>query len=254
MNPLQILIIATSHAVIGSTGEPTGLWLEELTTPYYAFIDAGVEVTIASIDGGAVPIDPRSQKPIGENAASVDRFLQDKSASVVIENTTAVDEIDSSQYAAVFLPGGHGTMWDLPQSQPLATMISQAYAQDKIVAAVCHGPAGLISATKPDGSPLVAGHQISAFTNSEEDAVGLSDTVPFMLETKLRELGADFQEVDNFEPFAVQSGNLITGQNPASSLLVANKVLEALQVEVSQYPVVSYLSPRDMTTLPSQVH
>ncbi|MDJ0632741.1 MAG: type 1 glutamine amidotransferase domain-containing protein [Xenococcaceae cyanobacterium MO_188.B29] len=144
-------------------------------------------------------------------------------------------------------------MWDLPNSLPLADIISQAYAEDKIVAAVCHGPAGLISATKPDGSPLVAGHQISAFTNSEEDAVGLSDTVPFMLETKLRELGANFQEVDNFEPFAVKSGNLITGQNPASSLLVANKVLEALQVEVSQYPVVSYLSPRDMTTLPSQV-
>ena len=123
-------------------------------------------------------------------------------------------------------------MWDLPQSESLATIISQAYAQDKVVAAVCHGPAGLIAATKPDGSPLVAGHQISAFTNSEEDAVGLSDSVPFMLETKLRELGANFQGVGNFEPFAVKSGNLVTGQNPGSSLLVANKVLEALQVKV----------------------
>ena len=122
-------------------------------------------------------------------------------------------------------------MWDLPESQALAAMISQAYAQDKLVAAVCHGPAGLVSATKLDGSPLVAGHQISAFTNSEEDAVGLSEAVPFMLETKLRELGADFQGVENFEPFAVRSGKVITGQNPSSSLLVAQKVLEALGVQ-----------------------
>lgn len=232
MNPLQILIIVTSHAVMGSTGEPTGLWLEELTTPYYAFADAGVEVTIASINGGAVPVDPRSQKPVGENATSVDRFLQDKSALSTIKNTPAVNTINTNQYEAIFLPGGHGTMWDLPQSQPLATIISQAYAQNKVVAAVCHGPAGLISAIKPDGSPLVAGHKISAFTNSEEDAAGLTETVPFLLETRLRELGADFQEVDNFEPFAVKSGNLITGQNPASSSLVADKILEALQVKV----------------------
>ena len=232
MNPLKILIVVTSHGAIDSTGETTGLWLEELTTPYYAFVDAGVAVTIASIDGGVVPIDPRSQQPIGENAASVDRFLEDEFTSTLLRNTPTVDSINSSQYNAVFLPGGHGTMWDLPHSQALATIISQAYAQNRVVAAVCHGPAGLISATKPDGSPLVAGHQISAFTNSEEDAVGLANAVPFMLETKLRELGANFQGVNNFEPFAVESGNLITGQNPASSLLVANKILAALQVEV----------------------
>ncbi|NEP12413.1 MAG: type 1 glutamine amidotransferase domain-containing protein [Symploca sp. SIO2C1] len=233
MNPLQILIVVTSHGAMGSTGETTGLWLEELTTPYYAFVDAGAAVTIASIDGGIVPVDHRSQKPIGENEKSVDRFLQDESAAVAIQNTPTVDNIDSSQYDAIFLPGGHGTMWDLPQSQSLATIISQAYAQNKVVAAVCHGPAGLISATKPDGSPLVAGHQISAFTNSEEHAVGLADTVPFMLETKLQELGATFQGVNNFEPFAVESGNVITGQNPPSSLLVANKVLAALKAKVS---------------------
>ena len=231
MNPHQILIIVTSHSAMGDTGETTGLWFEELATPYYAFVDAGVEVTIASISGGEIPIDPRSQKTIGENPASVDRFLQDTSASAAIANTSAVNTIDSSQYDGIFLPGGHGTMWDLPESQALAAMISQAYAQDKLVAAVCHGPAGLVSATKLDGSPLVAGHQISAFTNSEEDAVGLSEAVPFMLETKLRELGADFQGVGNFEPFAVQSGKVITGQNPSSSLLVAQKVLEALGVQ-----------------------
>lgn len=123
-------------------------------------------------------------------------------------------------------------MWDLPNSASLANIISQTYAQDKAIAAVCHGVAGLIGATKADGSPLVDGLKVNSFTNAEEDAVGLSSSVPFMLETKLRELGADFQSADNFQPFAIQSGNLITGQNPASSLLVANKILEALQIKV----------------------
>ncbi len=232
MNSLKILIVVTSHAVMGNTVEPTGLWLEELTTPYYAFVDAGTSVTIASIKGGAIPIAPESKKPLGENAESVDRFLQDKSAVAATNNTQAIKDIDPNQYDAVFLPGGHGTMWDLPNSEPLAKLVSQVYAQDKLVAAVCHGAAGLISATNSDGSPLVNGLQISSFTNAEEDAVGLSNTVPFMLETKLRELGADFQGVANFEPFAIKSGNLITGQNPASSGLVANKLLEALQAKV----------------------
>ena len=231
MNSLKILIVVTSHSVMGNTGEPTGLWLEEFTTPYYAFVDAGTFVTIASIEGGAIPISPASKK-LGENSASVERYLQDEDVLAAIKNTQAIKDLNSSQYDAVFLPGGHGTMWDLPNSEPLADLISQAYAQDKVVAAVCHGSAGLIGATKPDGSPLVDGLQVNSFTNSEEDAVGLSDTVPFMLETKLKELGADFQSGANFEPFAIEDGNLITGQNPASSLLVANKVLEALQVKV----------------------
>ncbi len=232
MNSLKILIIVTSHAVMGNTVEPTGLWLEELTTPYYAFVDAGTSVTIASIQGGAIPIAPESKKPLGENADSVDRFLQDKSAIAATNDTPAIKDINPSQYDAVFLPGGHGTMWDLPNSEPLAKLVSQVYAQDKLVAAVCHGVAGLTGATKPDGSPLVNGLQISSFTNAEEDAVGLSNTVPFMLETKLRELGGNFQSAKNFQPFAIQSSNLITGQNPASSGLVAHKLLEALQVKV----------------------
>lgn len=232
MNSPKILLVVTSHALMGNTGQPTGLWLEELTTPYYAFVDAGTSVTVASIEGGTIPIDPRSQKPLGENPQSVDRFLEDETVVAATNNTPAIKDINLSQYDAVFLPGGHGTMWDLPSSKPLADLISQVYAQNKVVAAVCHGPAGLVSATKPDGSPLVDGLQVSSFTNAEEDAAGLSETVPFLLETKLRELGANFESVDNFAPFAIKSGNLITGQNPASSLLVANKVLEALRVKV----------------------
>lgn len=232
MNSSKILIVVTSHAVMGNSGKPTGLWLEELTTPYYVFVDAGAAVTMASIKGGAIPIALESKKPIGENSKSVDRFSQDKAAIAAINNTQAIDNINPDTYDAVFLPGGHGTMWDLPNSKPLTNIISQTYAHDKVVAAVCHGVAGLIGATKPDGSPLVNGLQVNSFTNAEEDAVGLCDTVPFMLESRLRELGADFQCADNFQPFAIASSNIITGQNPASSLLVANKVLEALQVKV----------------------
>ena len=232
MNSSEILIVVTSHAVMGNSGEPTGLWLEELAAPYYEFVDAGRSITVASIKGGVIPIAPESKKPIGENSQSVDRFLQDKSALAAINNTQAIDNINPDTYDAVFLPGGHGTMWDLPNSKPLADVVSQAYAHNKVVAAVCHGVAGLIGAIKPDGRPLVNGLQVNSFTNAEEEAVGLSNTVPFMLETKLRELGADFQSANNFQPFAIASSNIITGQNPASSLLVANKVLEALQVKV----------------------
>jgi putative intracellular protease/amidase len=236
MNSRKILIIVTSHAFMGnSTGnssEPTGLWLEELAAPYYVFIDAGISVTIASTQGGVVPIDPKSKKPVGENSATVDRFLQDKIAIAATNNTIAINHINPNIYDAIFLPGGHGTMWDLPNSTSLANIISATYAQDKTIAAVCHGVAGLIGATKADGSPLVDGLEVNSFTNAEEDAVGLSNSVPFMLETKLRELGADFHSADNFQPFAVEDRNLITGQNPASAVLVANKVLEALQIKV----------------------
>jgi putative intracellular protease/amidase len=232
MNTPTILIVVTSHSIMGDSSESTGLWLEELAAPYYVFIDAGISVTIASIQGGAVPIDPKSKKPIGENSPTVDRFLQDKAAIAATSNTIAINNLNPNIYDAVFLPGGHGTMWDLPNSASLANIISKTYAQDKAIAAVCHGVAGLIGATKADGSPLVDGLKVNSFTNAEEDAVGLSSSVPFMLETKLRELGADFQSADNFQPFAIQSGNLITGQNPASSLLVANKILEALQIKV----------------------
>lgn len=232
MNSRKILIIVTSHAFMGNSSELTGLWLEELAAPYYVFIDAGISVTIASTQGGVVPIDPKSKKPIGENSATVERFLQDKVAIAATNNTIAINHINPNIYDAIFLPGGHGTMWDLPNSASLANIISATYAQDKMIAAVCHGVAGLIGATKTDGSHLVDGLQVNSFTNAEEDAVGLSNSVPFMLETKLRELGADFQSADNFQPFAIQSRNLITGQNPASALLVADKILEALQIKV----------------------
>jgi putative intracellular protease/amidase len=155
MNTPTILIVVTSHSIMGDSSESTGLWLEELAAPYYVFIDAGISVTIASIQGGAVPIDPKSKKPIGENSPTVDRFLQDKAAIAATSNTIAINNLNPNIYDAVFLPGGHGTMWDLPNSASLANIISKTYAQDKAIAAVCHGVAGLIGATKADGSPLI---------------------------------------------------------------------------------------------------
>lgn len=227
--PIKILMVLTSHASIGDTGHSTGVWFEELTTPYYAFINAGVEVEIASIKGGKVPIDPGSLKPAGENPASVDRFLKDTTAMGKITASLKVDDLSANDYAAVFLPGGHGTMWDLPNSVALAQLLSRAWINGKVVAAVCHGPAGLVSAKDASGKSIVAGRRISAFTNSEEQAVGLTKTVPFLLETRLRELGAGHESGPDFQPYAVRDGQLVTGQNPASSEAAAHLTLEAIQ-------------------------
>ena len=225
----KILIITTSHASLGDTDNNTGLWLEELTTPYYAFADAGASVAVASIAGGPVPIDPGSQKANGENSTSVERFLADEKAQQAIAHTSAIDEVNASKYDAVFLPGGHGTMWDLPQSDRLSQIVSETLEQGRVVSAVCHGPAGLVSAKTAAGEPVVKGRKVAAFTNAEEDAVGLTATVPFLLESKLRELGAIFQKANNFKTFVVADNNLITGQNPMSSELVAQEVLNAIE-------------------------
>lgn len=229
MKTATILFILTSHDIMGDTDNSTGVWMEELTTPYYAFIDAGYEVDIASIQGGMIPIDPRSRKELGENTPSVDRFLKDGEAMEAIQTSLSIESIDTSNYAVVFLPGGHGTMFDLPESERLATIISKTLENDRIVSAVCHGPAGLVSAKFADGTPVVKGKRVAAFTNAEEDAVGLTDEMPFLLETRLRNLGADIVLAPNFEPNAVADGNLITGQNPASSEAVAELVLKTLE-------------------------
>ncbi len=227
----KILIVTTSHAELGSTGKPTGVWLEELAVPYYAFEDAGASVTIASIAGGAVPIDPRSVE--GEPPAGVKRFLADADATRAVSETPAIGALDVSGFDAIFLPGGHGTMWDLPESAELAARIGQAYDSGKTVAAVCHGPAGLVAAKRADGSPLVAGKQVCAFTNEEEEAAELTKEVPFLLETRLAELGAKIVRGPRFQSCAVRDGKLVTGQNPASSARVAELVLEVRAAVIS---------------------
>lgn len=227
-NTIKILMILTSHATLGDGGTPTGVWFEELTTPYYAFIDAGAEVKIASIKGGKIPIDPRSLEPAERSLPSVERFLNDPKAMDKMEHSEPVEKQEATHYDAVFLPGGHGTMWDLPRSQALATLLAKAWDGGKVIAAVCHGPAGLINVKVGPDSWLVSGRRISAFTNTEEKAVGLLDTVPFKLENRLRELGARYESGPDFKPHAVRDGNLVTGQNPASSQAVARLVLEAI--------------------------
>ncbi len=229
LETIKVLIIVTSHAMMGNTGEPTGLWLEELTTPYYVLSDAGLQVEIVSIEGGKVPIDPRSIQANGKNPASVERFLKDKAAMQKIESSKKLDSVHVEDYSAVFMPGGHGTMWDLPQSKELADKLTDAWQQDIVIATVCHGSAGLVNVKDKNGKPLVAGRRVSAFTNSEEEAAGLTKKVPFLLETRIRELGANYEKGPDFKPFAVRDGNLVTGQNPASSEKVAELILEAVK-------------------------
>lgn len=225
---LSVAIIVTSHALLGDTGEPTGVWLEELTTPYYAFIDAGFVVDVYSISGGAIPIDPRSLKPKGQNEDSVERYLDDDGTQRTFETTLPVTSVTVSNYSAVFLPGGHGTMWDFPASEELASVVSQALETGRVVGAVCHGPAGLVSAKFADETSVVADKKIAGFSNAEEESVGLTEAVPFLLETRLRELGAGYHSGPDFKPFAVRDGLLVTGQNPASARLTVEYMIEAL--------------------------
>lgn len=224
----NILMILTSNSTMGKDGHPTGFWFEELAEPYYTFIDNGVPVTLASIEGGPAPVDPRSLKPRGENEKSVERFLADDVATNALATTIPVSKIDASDWDAIFLPGGHGTVWDLPDSEPLGTLLGRAWAEGKVIAAVCHGPAGLVNAKDETGRPLVEGRRVTGFTDSEEHAVGLAEVVPFLLETRLRELGGRYESVADFQPFAIADGRLVTGQNPASSALTARLTLEAL--------------------------
>lgn len=232
MNP-KILIITTSAATMGTSDDPTGLWLEELTTPWYAFVDAGADLTLASIAGGKIPVDPRSLKPAGENDASVERALKDATFQRLIAETPKFDTLDASGYDAILLPGGHGTMFDYPQNAALARLVAEFDAAGKVVAAVCHGPAGLVGARKADGTPVVAGRRVAAFTDSEERAAGLDKAVPFLLETRLKELGARHESGPDFKPFALRDGNLVTGQNPASAEPLAKLVMEALAARVA---------------------
>ncbi|WP_029029884.1 type 1 glutamine amidotransferase domain-containing protein [Salinarimonas rosea] len=225
----RILIVLTSHATLGTTGKPTGFFYEELAAPYYAFVDAGHAVEIASIVGGAPPADPSSlDADEAKRPAAVRRLLADAAAMDALARTAPIDAIDPVAYDAVFLPGGHGTMWDFPQSAALARAVSAIYARAGVVGAVCHGPAGLVGATRPDGHPLVEGLRVNGFTDAEEAAVGLTDVVPFLLESRLVAQGARFEKAGAFEPFAVRDGRLVTGQNPMSSEPAAALMLEAL--------------------------
>ncbi|MFC3675552.1 type 1 glutamine amidotransferase domain-containing protein [Ferrovibrio xuzhouensis] len=224
----HVLVVATSHNVMDN-GHLTGLWAEELAAPWLAFAAAGCRLTLASVRGGPIPFDPRSVHGDEPQPETVRRFLADRAAMEAVQVTPAIADVDIADVDAIFLPGGHGTMWDLPQSAALAVRIASLFEQGRIVAAVCHGPAGLVSAKGRDGKPIVAGRRLTAFTDAEEEKVGLNEVVPFLLESRLRDLAADFVAGPDFQPHAIADGNLVTGQNPASSEAVAQAVLQALQ-------------------------
>ncbi len=225
--PARILMILTSHDVLGSTGQKTGFWLEELASPYYVFKDAGAQVTLASPKGGQPPIDPKSNTPDWQTDATR-RFEGDPEAKAALAKTKRIVELDAGDYDAIFFPGGHGPMWDYPGNQPLANLIEAFDEELKPIAAVCHGPAALVAAKRSDGLPLVNGRKVTGFTNGEEAAVELTEVVPFLLEEKLKELGGNYVKGPDFESFVIADGHIVTGQNPASSAAAAEKVLEAL--------------------------
>lgn len=224
---MNILMILTSHDQLGDTGKKTGFWLEEFAAPYYVFRDAGATITLASPKGGQPPLDPKSDEPDAQTEATK-RFKGDLEANAQLAATHKLSDIDIAQYDAVFYPGGHGPMWDLANDSASIALIQNALAADKPVAAVCHAPAALKNVKDADGTPLVQGKTVTGFSNSEEDAVGLSDIVPFMLEDTLKEQGGEYSRGDDWAVHVVEDGLLITGQNPASSEEAAERLLAKL--------------------------
>lgn len=220
-------MILTSHDQLGDTGKKTGFWLEEFAAPYYVFRDAGATITLASPKGGQPPLDPKSDAPDAQTPAT-ERFKADLEANAQLASTHKLSEIDISAYDGVFYPGGHGPMWDLSNDSDSIALIQDALAAEKPVAAVCHAPAALKNVKNADGTPLVKGKTVTGFSNSEEDAVGLSDIVPFLLEDTLKEQGGEYSRGDDWAVHVVEDGLLITGQNPASSEEAAKRLLAKL--------------------------
>ncbi|MDX1726897.1 type 1 glutamine amidotransferase domain-containing protein [Pseudoalteromonas tetraodonis] len=223
----KILMVLTSHAELGNTGEKTGFWVEEFAAPYYAFIDAGVEVTLASPNGGQPPIDPASTLADFQTEATK-RYDADSGAQTLMANTKVLSEVNSSDYDAVFYPGGHGPLWDLVDNIDSVSLIESFIKEQKPVAAVCHASAVFLNVKDADGNALVAGKKVTGFTNSEEAAVQLTEIVPFLVEDELIKKGGDYQKTDDWGVLALEDGLLITGQNPASSELAAKKLLTKL--------------------------
>lgn len=219
-----ILIVVTNHDEIGDTGTPTGYFLSEVAHPWHVFTEAGYSVEFASPLGGFAPMDPKSfdlEDPINKT------FWHNLNAVQGLVHTQALAKLNPLDYSAIFFAGGHGTMWDFPKSKAVRKSIAKHYKSGGIIGAVCHGPAALVNVVV-DGEPLVKGKQVAGFTNEEEAAVQLTDAVPFLLETELRELGAEFVKADNFQNKVAVSGRLVTGQNPASATNTARAIVELL--------------------------
>lgn len=227
---MKILMVLTSHDQLGTTGRKTGIWLEEFAAPYFVFRDAGAEVTLVSPKGGQPPIDPKSDLPENQTPAMT-RYKRDKRAQQEFAHTSRLDQAKAEDFDTVFYPGGHGPMWDLAESQDSIALIESFYNSGKFVAFVCHAP-GVLRHVTYQGAPLVEGKHVTGFTNGEEEEVGLTKVVPFLVEDELLRLGAIFEKVRNWQPFAIADGRLVTGQNPASGTSTAQTLLKQLKAEM----------------------
>lgn len=225
---MKVLMVLTSHNQMGDTGHKTGFWLEEFTAPYYVFKDAGADITIASPKGGQPPVDPNSET---EDALteSTRRFEQDAHAKEALASTKKLADVDMNDYDALFYPGGHGPLWDLVNHDKSVALIKTAYEQDKVIGAVCHAPAVFKNVEIKPGQNIVGGREVTGFSNSEEEAAGLTNVVPFLLEDMLKQNTATYSKGDDWAPHIVVDGKLITGQNPASSEGAAKAVVQTLQ-------------------------
>jgi putative intracellular protease/amidase len=225
---MKILIVLTSHEQLGDTGKKTGFWLEEFAAPYYVLKDAGATITLASPKGGLPPLDPKSEVPEFQTELT-ERFRTDTAAQAELANTKKLADVSADDFDAVFYPGGHGPMWDMPDNATSIALIEAFVKSDKPVGAVCHAPVALVNVRGKDGEYLVKGKRVTGFTNAEEEAVGLSAIVPFLLEDRLKERGSIYSKTANWVPYVQVDGRLVTGQNPASSGPAAEELLKLLR-------------------------
>jgi len=225
---MKILMVLTSHDQLGDTGKKTGFWLEEFAAPYFAFKDAGAQLTLASPKGGQPPLDPKSDEPDAQTEAT-DRFNKDPAAKSALASTALLNSVRAEDYDAVFYPGGHGPLWDLAEDKQSIALIEAFIKAGKPVAAVCHAPGVLRHVKGTDGQPLVKGKRVTGFTNSEEEAVQLTKVVPFLVEDMLKEKGGIYSKGDDWASYVQTDGLLITGQNPASSEAAAEALLTKLR-------------------------
>ncbi len=224
---MNVLMVLTSHDQLGDTGKKTGFWLEELAAPYYTFKDAGATIVLASPKGGQPPLDPKSDEPDSQTD-DTRRFHADADAKAHLAATVRLDSVSAADFDAVFYPGGHGPLWDLAEDTHSIALIESFIAANKPVALVCHAPGVLRHVKAADGQPLVNGKNVTGFTNTEEDGVGLTDVVPFLVEDMLKQAGGDYSKGPDWGSYVMRDGLLITGQNPASSAETAAVLIKQI--------------------------
>ncbi|MBC7494804.1 MAG: type 1 glutamine amidotransferase domain-containing protein [Flavobacterium sp.] len=227
---MKILFVLTSHSQLGSTDQKTGFWIEEFATPYYVLSDAGAQITIASPAGGQPPVDPKSEVTEAQTT-STQRFFKDITAIDKVANSHKLSDIDPEDFDALFYPGGHGPLWDLATDKTSIKLIEDFYNTQKPIAFVCHAPAALVNVKAENGQPLVKGKKVTGFSDTEEEAVGLTKIVPFLLEQELKKLGAHYSKGADWASYTQHDGLLITGQNPGSSEEVAKLLLQVVRGE-----------------------